>query len=174
MKKQVIYPKFIPRLFSATIDMFLLSIVSPFIMNIFAKITYSTAFKDYISKVQSENGKPESIAQIFYNPEFFEYVSTNDKMGVYLFCVLTLTIINFLLMGVYFVSFWKYFSATPGKLLMGMKIVDANTQEAPSTYQLIKRFCGYLTALFGIWGILFTAHRQALHDKISSTMVIKA
>ena len=174
MKKQIIYPKFIPRLFSATIDMFLLSIISPFVMNIFARIVYSVAFKDYIFKIQSETGKPESIAQIFYNPAFFEYISTNNKVGLYLICVLTLTLINFLLMGTYFVSFWKYFSATPGKLLLRMKIVDANTQEAPSTYQLVKRFCGYLTALFGIWGILFSAHRQALHDKISSTMVIKA
>ena len=81
---------------------------------------------------------------------------------------------NFILMGTYFVNFWKYLGATPGKLVMGMKIVDATTLERPTTYQLIKRFCGYLTALFGIWSILFTAHRQALHDKMSSTIVIKS
>jgi len=174
MKKQVIYPKFIPRLFAATIDLFLLSIISPFIMSIFAKIIYGLAFKDYISKVQSESQVSMSMEQIFYNPAFFDYISTNHKTTIYLICVLILTFINFVLMGTYFVNFWKYLGATPGKLAMGMKIVDATTLEKPTTYQLIKRFCGYLTALFGIWSILFTAHRQALHDKMSSTIVIKS
>lgn len=174
MKKQILYPKFIPRLFSITIDLFLITIILPFIMSIFAKIIYGYAFNDYILIAQSAAQGPINVAQIFYSPVFFDYISTAHKTGIYFICIVVLNLINFLLMGTYFVTFWKYFGATPGKLVMGMRIVDADTLEKPTTYQFIKRFCGYLTAIFGMWSILFTARGQALHDKISSTVVIKS
>lgn len=174
MKKQIIYPKIIPRLFSITIDLFLISIISPFIMSVFAKLVYGFAFKEYIARVQTDTQSSIGIDQIFYNPAFVDYLSESHKAVSYLACIIILNFINFLLVGAYFVSFWKYLGATPGKLVMGMRIVDTDTLEKPSTSQSIKRYCGYLTALFGIWSIFFTAHRQALHDKISSTMVIKS
>lgn len=74
----------------------------------------------------------------------------------------------------YFIGFWIYWSATPGKMIMHMKIVDENTLQQPTKWQLIKRFFGYLTALFGIWSIIFSKQRQALHDKIAKTVVIKS
>ena len=55
-----------------------------------------------------------------------------------------------------------------------MKIVDAKTFNRPTLKQLIKRFLGYMTFPIGIFFILFYSQKQALHDKIAGTVVIKA
>jgi uncharacterized RDD family membrane protein YckC len=77
-------------------------------------------------------------------------------------------------MGVYFVFFWRKFGATPGKIIMRMRVVNAEDYSTPTTFQLIKRFLGYITALIGIWAILFSKKGLALHDKIAGTVVIKS
>ncbi|CAN0568580.1 unnamed protein product, partial [Ectocarpus sp. 12 AP-2014] len=51
---------------------------------------------------------------------------------------------------------------------------DALPISTPTTFQLIKRFLGYITALIGIWTILFSKKGLALHDKIAGTVVIKS
>jgi uncharacterized RDD family membrane protein YckC len=77
-------------------------------------------------------------------------------------------------MGVYFVGFWRKFGATPGKMLLRMKIVDAQDYDVrPSTSRLIKRFLGYITAIIGLWSILISKQGQAMHDRIAGTVVIK-
>lgn len=175
MKKQIIFCDLIPRLFAACIDFFLLSFIIP-ITNFISNFVYSFAFKDFLA-ANSKNTIP-----IFSNPfatnnlymyDFLNYVITSNKLMLYFSCVLIMGIINFLLSGAYFVGFWKYKGATPGKLIMGMRIVDADTLGRPSTTQLIKRYFGYVTALFGIWSVPFTSQRQAMHDKIAYTVVIK-
>ena len=72
--------------------------------------------------------------------------------------------------------FWKYRSATPGKMLLSLKIVDARTGKAPSTAQWIGRFFAYLvsTVPFGLgflW-IAFDRRKQGWHDKLAHTVVI--
>lgn len=57
---------------------------------------------------------------------------------------------------------------------MRMRIVNSEDYSAPTTFQLIKRFLGYITALIGIWTILFTKKGLALHDKIAGTIIIKS
>ena len=57
---------------------------------------------------------------------------------------------------------------------MRMKIVDADTMERPSLRSLIKRFLGYITAIIGIWSIVFSKRSMAIHDKIANTIVIKS
>jgi hypothetical protein len=77
-------------------------------------------------------------------------------------------------MGAYFITFWRKFGATPGKMFLRMKIVDADTLERPSLRNLTKRFLGYITAIIGIWSIVFSKRSMAIHDKIANTIVIKS
>lgn len=76
----------------------------------------------------------------------------------------------------YCLVFWKFRSATPGKLLMDMKIVDATTGEKPTTGKLLLRCVGYavnmLTLFAGFLWIAFDKRRQGLHDKMANTVVI--
>jgi hypothetical protein len=77
-------------------------------------------------------------------------------------------------MGGYFVFFWRKFGATPGKMVMRMKIVDADDYSRPSVYRLCKRFCGYVTIIIGIFSIIISKNGRATHDKIANTVVIKS
>ncbi|MDR0774506.1 MAG: RDD family protein [Rickettsia sp.] len=161
MNKQIIYPKLIPRLFASCLDSFLLSI-------------FTTPITHFMSSKLSLFFFKASIADILImgstKPELVQNITASSVLTLFIL----MFIINFALAATYFIGFWIYFGATPGKMIMHMKIVDAITLGKPSKWQLIKRFCGYVLVLVGIWFILFSKQRQALHDKIAGTAVIKS
>jgi uncharacterized RDD family membrane protein YckC len=71
--------------------------------------------------------------------------------------------------------FWKFRSATPGKMAIGAKIVDARTGRAPSSGTLILRFFGYFASIpffLGFFWIAFDKRKQGFHDKIAHTVVV--
>ena len=75
------------------------------------------------------------------------------------------------------VIFWdKWGGTTPGKRMVGIKIVDAKTFEDITNKQAITRSLGYIISLipFGL-GFLMVALRKdkrALHDLLANTTVI--
>ena len=72
--------------------------------------------------------------------------------------------------------FWRYEGATPGKIAIGAKIVDAETGGPPTTGRLAMRFLGYLVSALplylGFVWIAFDRRKQGWHDKIAGTVVI--
>lgn len=72
--------------------------------------------------------------------------------------------------------FWLYRSATPGKLLLCMKITDADTYGKPGISQLIMRYLGYIVSVvplfLGFFWVAIDKRGQAWHDKIGNTLVI--
>ena len=74
------------------------------------------------------------------------------------------------------VMFWISRSATPGKMAIGARIVDAATGGKPTARQLLKRYAGYyLSAMPLGWGFLhvvFDSRKQSWHDKWSGTVVV--
>jgi uncharacterized RDD family membrane protein YckC len=81
------------------------------------------------------------------------------------------------LVGAIIVGFWRYCGATPGKLAVGIRIVDAATGAAPTTMRLVIRLlCYFVSALPFCLGFLWTAfdrRKQGWHDKIAGTVVIQ-
>lgn len=77
---------------------------------------------------------------------------------------------------IYCIVFWKFRSATPGKMLLDMKIVDATTGEAPTNARWLLRCVGYvinIVALFiGFIWIAFDRRKQGWHDKLANTVVV--
>src|SRR2546421_479749 len=74
------------------------------------------------------------------------------------------------------ILFWRYRGATPGKMAISAKIVDAATGQAPSTARLVARYFGYIlsTLPFGL-GFLWIAvdrRKQGFHDKLAGTVVV--
>lgn len=173
MKKQINYSKLIPRLFASTLDLLMLPLIVSPIISVIARFMYTTIFKDFLIEQKVDLSDYAASMSIFYTAEFMEYITDNHKVLTYITCAGSLALLNIIFMAVFFIGFWKYKGATPGKMIMHMKIVDAKTLEKPTTYQLIKRFICYVTAFFGIWSILFTDQKQAFHDKIAGTVVIK-
>ncbi|MEY4641011.1 MAG: hypothetical protein RLZZ227_1005 [Pseudomonadota bacterium] len=76
----------------------------------------------------------------------------------------------------YLLGFWKLRSATPGKILMDIAIVDADTGGKPTSGRLMIRCVGYyLSALplfLGFFWVAFDKRKQGFHDKLANTVVI--
>ncbi|ATC94942.1 RDD family protein [Pseudoalteromonas tunicata] len=75
------------------------------------------------------------------------------------------------------VAFWVKKAATPGKMVMNTKVVDANTGLNISTSQALLRYISYfISALplgLGFIWILIDEQNRAWHDLIAGTVVVK-
>jgi uncharacterized RDD family membrane protein YckC len=73
-------------------------------------------------------------------------------------------------------AFWKFRNATPGKMVLAAKIVDAGSGKPPSDRQLVVRFLGYfvsvLTLGLGFVWIAIDRRKQGFHDKLAGTVVV--
>ena len=85
-------------------------------------------------------------------------------------------VIEFIVLAVAVIAFWRRYGATPGKMAVGAKIVDAQTGERPSTARLVLRYFAYLVSalplFLGYLWIGISRRKQGFHDKIARTMVI--
>ena len=86
-------------------------------------------------------------------------------------------LISWLMPAVVVIVFWRYKSATPGKMALKVKIVDANTGEPPSTAKLIGRYFAYFVAVIpvglGFLWVAFDERKQGWHDKLAGTVLIR-
>lgn len=73
--------------------------------------------------------------------------------------------------------FWLIKAATPGKLVVRAKIVDAATLGKPAPWQLVVRYFAYYVSLLplglGFLWIIWDPRKQGWHDKLASTLVIR-
>lgn len=73
--------------------------------------------------------------------------------------------------------FWVLCSATPGKMIISAKIVDAKTGGKPTIRQWLVRYIGYYaSALFfgiGFLRIPFSPRKQGWHDELAGTVVVR-
>lgn len=85
--------------------------------------------------------------------------------------------ITYVLPFVLTLMFWHFKSATPGKMILGIKIVDANTLEKPSSGKLIGRYLSYYISMLplclGFLWVAWDSKKQGWHDKIVGTLVIR-
>ena len=75
-------------------------------------------------------------------------------------------------------SFWYFFQATPGKIAVKTKIVDAKTGGEPHMGQYIGRYFAYILSAIpfglGFLWIAWDSRKQGWHDKLSGTVVIQS
>ncbi|WP_373017349.1 RDD family protein [Thiomicrorhabdus sp.] len=86
--------------------------------------------------------------------------------------------LNYILPAIAIILFWKYKSATPGKMALNLKIVDAKTGRQPTTGQLIGRYLAYYISIIpfflGIIWVGIDRRKQGWHDKLAGTVVIRS
>ena len=75
----------------------------------------------------------------------------------------------------YYIFFWTLVGQTPGKLLLGLRVVSRSGR--PITFwQALRRYVGYFLSAFAIYigylWILIDNRRQGWHDKLADTYVI--
>lgn len=83
---------------------------------------------------------------------------------------------QFFIVSVIVTVFWIYFAATPGKMLLGMKIIDQETGKNPGIWQSLLRVLGYIVStvpiMLGFFWIHFDKKSQGWHDKFAGTIVV--
>jgi uncharacterized RDD family membrane protein YckC len=76
------------------------------------------------------------------------------------------------------VLFWIHRQATPGKMAIGARIVDAGTGGKPSTRQAVIRYLGYYVSTIPLFlGLIWVAldpRKQGWHDKMAGTVVVRS
>lgn len=76
------------------------------------------------------------------------------------------------------IVFWRYKEATPGKMMLSLRIVDAETGEAPSVTQAVGRYFAYLVSMIvlclGFVWIGVDPRKQGWHDKLAGTVVVRS
>lgn len=86
-------------------------------------------------------------------------------------------LISYVAPAVATVVFWITKQATPGKMIVSARVVDAKTGLPPTTRQAIGRYLGYYVSLLGLGlGILWVAfdrRKQGWHDKLAGTVVVR-
>ena len=120
----------------------------------------------------------DSILQIIvFTPLLIMFFGMDVLMNPALDTGVTGFLIGNVLPALVVILFWKYKSATPGKIMMGIAIVDASTGGNPSTVRLVLRFLGYIVSMLpfflGFFWIAFDRRKQGWHDKIANTLVVR-
>lgn len=171
MKKQIIYPDFIPRIFSTVLDLIvILTIFSP-IINFINKALFVHCFKEFLIKEGIKITDDHSIASIIYSQSFAETYSFTDLL---FYVLIPQLLLQFLLISIYYLGFWHYTNTTPGKYLLGMRIRDEkDSQSLPTFRQYLIRLFSYTLGFIGIFFAIFNHKHQALHDRLSKTVVVK-
>ncbi len=86
-------------------------------------------------------------------------------------------LLNYIFPAVAVIVFWVYRSATPGKMALRLKIVDARTGGKPTMGQFIGRYLGYYVStiplLLGLIWVGIDRRKQGWHDKLAGTVVIR-
>jgi len=86
-------------------------------------------------------------------------------------------LLNWVLPAVAVVLFWVYRQATPGKMVISARIVDARTGGKCSTGQLIGRYLGYYVSILplclGLIWVGIDPRKQGFHDKLAGTVVVR-
>jgi uncharacterized RDD family membrane protein YckC len=105
----------------------------------------------------------------WYGPEYFD--APNAVAGP------LDVVLNWVFPAVAVIAFWIYRQATPGKIVIGARIVDADSGQPPSTGQLIGRYFGYYLSIIplclGLIWVAFDKRKQGWHDKLARTVVIR-
>lgn len=159
------------RLFSAIIDMFVLTLILmplAFLMPKGEVEQPPMEVQEAIYEYQHQMITPhEFIEKVL--PFFKEKVLPRLKM---------LSTINLILFSVLLMVVWKYTDSSPGKMLLKLKIVSLKDFGTPTTYQYFMRLIGYIIASIplGLGFLLIALNRKkrGLHDYMAGTVVVYA
>ena len=86
-------------------------------------------------------------------------------------------LISYALPALAIILFWVYRSATLGKILLKLIIVDAKTGGTPTNAQFVGRYLGYYASIIpffaGFIWVGIDKRKQGFHDKLAGTLVIR-
>lgn len=86
-------------------------------------------------------------------------------------------LISWVLPAVAVLLFWFWRQATPGKMVIGARVVDAETGRPMTTGQAVGRYLAYFVSAIplclGFVWVAFDRRKQGWHDKLAGTVVVR-
>jgi uncharacterized RDD family membrane protein YckC len=85
--------------------------------------------------------------------------------------------INLVLPAIAVIALWVRYGATPGKMALSAKIVNADTGEPLTMGASLVRYLGYFVSMIpfcvGFIWIAFDRRKQGWHDKMANSVVVR-
>lgn len=157
------YAKFNDRLFASAIDTALIFILLTPVFAYTNDWVMGSVNAEQVFNQARQIGVPEDAAK---------HISDSGVIGL----MFKNSFVQFLISGVPLIAFWAAFQTTPGKFLIGMKIIDVDTGKAPEFHQLLIRYGAFLISLtpffLGFVWAAFNRKKQAWHDMVADTAVV--
>ena len=114
---------------------------------------------------------------IVFVPVLFLLGSVADVAIISSLAGVVFGIVIYVLPVIAIIAFWTFKSATPGKMILKLVIVDEKTGGTPTISQWVVRYVGYYVAMLpfflGLAWVGIDKRKQGLHDKLSRTVVVK-
>ena len=155
------YATFNRRMLAATVDSLLLMFAAP-VFNWLAPI-HTEALERYTADMNDPDAGKKWLTMMVTDPAVVHSWLLNSFLQGITFCILSALC-------------WHYWSATPGKILMRIKIVDAVSEQPISNRQCAIRALGYILSglclFLGFLWIGIDKRRQGWHDKLANTVVV--
>ena len=115
------------------------------------------------------------LMYILYGAEYFEWLK--ESPGIFESYAGWDALINNALPIAITLICWVKLMGTPGKLLLGCQVVDADTLQPVTMGQAVLRYVGYFVSLLplglGFFWIAWDKRKQGFHDKMANTLVIR-
>lgn len=87
-------------------------------------------------------------------------------------------VISWVLPAVAVILFWLYKQATPGKMALSLRVVDAETGGPLTVSQSVGRYFAYFVSILplclGLFWVAFDARKRGWHDKLAGTVVVRS
>jgi uncharacterized RDD family membrane protein YckC len=170
-----LYGGFHRRMMAVTIDSFIaLILLAPLVDQLVTASVGPVTMEggqEIVSNIQlladANHAPPEQRAQMI--DQFLQSISFSSWLQgtlIQSFALLAVTLLC-----------WLYWSATPGKILLRMKIVDARTRGPISRTQALLRAFGYIISTLplglGFFWMSLNKKRQGWHDILAGTLVVR-
>lgn len=126
--------------------------------------------------INSESGKILNQVAAKYSIQVPLSIEEEMVKSKYVKLIILNQISQFIMLFCYVAYMWLKFAATPGKLLLGLRVLDANTLEKITLKQATKRFFAFILSVvplfLGFVWAHFNKRCQTWHDKMAGTVVV--
>jgi uncharacterized RDD family membrane protein YckC len=127
----------------------------------------------------------QDLEYVGFWPRFFAFILDNFFIILIAFLIYfygevvskPTELLEWIFTASFFLFFWSLYQATPGKMLLSAKIIDAKTGTKPTFFQFLIRFLAYIVSaiplMLGFLWIGIDSKKQGWHDKLAGTIVVR-
>lgn len=167
LTRKVNYATFNQRMFAAIIDVGAVLLVAYPLGEMLQNVIFPPIDYTYLSVLTSTEITEEDKIRLML--KFMSEQHMWSRMMV-------TNLFQICLFGLYILPFWMRYQSTPGKMLAGIEIRDAETFGLMTHGQMVRRFLGYIVSgiplTLGFVWMVFSKRKQSWHDSIAGTIVV--